>query len=63
MAQKQHPMMFIHGLWLHSSSRAEWQSYFTAAGYVTSAPGWPGDQDTVDAALRQSRKCRQHRHR
>ncbi len=50
MATKRHPIMFIHGLWLHSTSWAAWQELFEAAGYATSAPGWPGDQDTVELA-------------
>ena len=42
------PVVFIHGLWLHSSSWAPWQERFRAAGYESSAPGWPGDADTVE---------------
>jgi pimeloyl-ACP methyl ester carboxylesterase len=42
--------MFIHGLWLHASSWEEWRSFFGSAGYATSAPGWPGEPDTVEAA-------------
>jgi pimeloyl-ACP methyl ester carboxylesterase len=44
------PVLFIHGLWLHASSWAPWEEYFQAAGYQTSAPGWPGDPDTVQEA-------------
>ena len=43
------PVVFIHGLWLHSSSWGPWQDQFRAAGYESSAPGWPGDGDTVEA--------------
>ena len=43
------PVVFIHGLWLHASSWAPWQEKFREAGYESSAPGWPGDADTVDA--------------
>ncbi|WP_291041291.1 alpha/beta hydrolase [Herbiconiux sp.] len=43
------PVMFIHGLWIHSSAWHEWQNLFEASGYQTSAPGWPGDGDTVQA--------------
>ena len=50
MTQQRRPMMFIHGLWLHPTSWNDWQDHFAAAGYATSAPGWPGDQDTVEAA-------------
>ena len=43
-------IVFIHGLWLHSTSWAPWQEYFGAAGYDTIAPEWPGTPDTVAAA-------------
>ncbi|MEV6635964.1 alpha/beta hydrolase [Actinoplanes sp. NPDC051470] len=43
-------VLFIHGLWLSSTSWASWQTHFQAAGYDTSAPGWPGEPDTVEAA-------------
>jgi pimeloyl-ACP methyl ester carboxylesterase len=44
------PVIFIHGLWLHPLSWAEWAGMFQAAGYTTMAPGWPGVPDTVAAA-------------
>ena len=44
------PVLFIHGLWLHARSWDSWIELFTEAGYAASAPGWPGDPDTVDAA-------------
>ena len=50
MAQKANPVVFIHGLWLHASSWAAWEDLFGNAGYDTVAPGWPGDQDTVELA-------------
>lgn len=43
-------VIFIHGLWLHATSWAPWQSLFQEAGYQTSAPGWPGEPDTVAGA-------------
>ena len=42
------PVVFIHGLWLHASSWGPWQELFAEAGYAPSAPGWPGDSDTVE---------------
>lgn len=42
-----YPVMFIHGLWIHASAWESWQELFATQGYVTSAPGWPGDGDTV----------------
>ncbi len=42
-----YPVLFIHGLWIHSSAWQPWQELFQDQGYATSAPGWPGDSDTV----------------
>lgn len=44
------PVLFIHGLWLHARSWDGWIDQFTAAGYDASAPGWPGDPETVAEA-------------
>jgi pimeloyl-ACP methyl ester carboxylesterase len=44
------PVVFIHGLWLHATSWAPWVELFSGAGYAPSAPGWPGDSDTVEAS-------------
>ena len=46
-------VVFIHGLWLHSASWQPWIDLFTEHGYSCSAPGWPGEPDTVDAARAQ----------
>ena len=43
------PVVFIHGLWLHGSSWQPWVDHFKEAGYDASAPGWPGDAETVQA--------------
>ena len=45
------PVMFIHGLWLLSSSWQPWRDLFEAEGYATIAPGWPDDPATVEEAL------------
>lgn len=39
----QAPVIFIHGLWIHSSSWQPWMELYRSAGYDASAPGWPGD--------------------
>ena len=44
------PVVFIHGLWLLSSSWQPWRELFESEGYATLAPGWPDDPETVDAA-------------
>ena len=43
------PVVFIHGLWIHSTAWAPWIELFASEGYEPSAPGWPGDADTVEA--------------
>lgn len=49
-ASGRQPVMFVHGLWLLSSSWDRWRTFFEAAGYATLAPGWPDDPATVAAA-------------
>jgi pimeloyl-ACP methyl ester carboxylesterase len=49
-ATERHPVVFIHGLWLHASSWGRWVRLFAAHGYLAVAPGWPGDEPTVPAA-------------
>ncbi|WP_072687290.1 alpha/beta hydrolase [Rhodococcus marinonascens] len=41
------PVVFIHGLWLHSSSWDPWVELFRENGYEPHNPGWPGDGPTV----------------
>jgi pimeloyl-ACP methyl ester carboxylesterase len=45
MAKK--TIVFIHGLWIHSSSWQPWMDFFKKQGYETLNPGWPGDSATV----------------
>jgi non-heme chloroperoxidase len=42
------PVVFVHGLWLHADSWDPWVDLFRDAGYVPTAPGWPGDGATVE---------------
>ena len=44
---KKRSIVFVHGLWLHSTSWKPWMDFFTKAGYEVFAPGWPGDAATV----------------
>ncbi|HYB85499.1 MAG TPA: alpha/beta fold hydrolase [Streptosporangiaceae bacterium] len=46
---ERHPVVFLHGLWLHASSWGRWVELFAAHGYTAVAPGWPGDELTVRA--------------
>jgi pimeloyl-ACP methyl ester carboxylesterase len=42
------PVVFIHGLWLHATSWKDWIDLFDQTGYEPTAPGWPGDRQTVE---------------
>jgi pimeloyl-ACP methyl ester carboxylesterase len=44
------PVVFVHGLWLLSSSWQRWRQRFEDSGYTTLAPGWPDDPATVQDA-------------
>jgi non-heme chloroperoxidase len=44
------PVVFVHGLWLLSSSWQRWRELFEGNGYTTLAPGWPDDPATVEEA-------------
>ncbi|MCU1457420.1 MAG: alpha/beta hydrolase [Actinomycetia bacterium] len=46
------PVVFVHGLWLLPSSWDRWRKVFEDAGYVTLAPGWPDDPNSVAEANR-----------
>ena len=44
------PVVFVHGLWLLSSSWQPWRDFFEDNGFITLAPGWPDDPATVAEA-------------
>ena len=44
------PVVFVHGLWLLSSSWDNWRALFDDNGYASLAPGWPDDPETVEQA-------------
>jgi pimeloyl-ACP methyl ester carboxylesterase len=44
------PIVFVHGLWLLSSSWDRWRVLFEERGYTTLAPGWPDDPETIEQA-------------
>jgi pimeloyl-ACP methyl ester carboxylesterase len=46
------PVVFVHGLWLLSSSWNRWRELFEQNGYITLAPVWPDDPETVEEANR-----------
>lgn len=49
-ADNKQPVVFVHGLFLLSSSWDLWRTFFEERGFVTLAPGWPDDPETVEAA-------------
>jgi non-heme chloroperoxidase len=40
-------IVFVHGLWIHTSSWQPWMIFFNQNGYDSLNPGWPGDSATV----------------
>ncbi|MDH6245650.1 alpha/beta hydrolase [Mycobacterium sp. OTB74] len=46
------PVVFVHGLWLLAQSWDGWRALLEERGYVTLAPGWPDDPQTVSEARR-----------
>src|SRR6478736_1176215 len=46
------PVVFVHGLWLLSSSWDRWRALYEENGYTTLAPTWPDDPESVDEARR-----------
>jgi non-heme chloroperoxidase len=49
-ASSQPAVLFVHGLWLLSSSWDRWRRVFEDAGFATVAPGWPDDPDSIEEA-------------
>jgi non-heme chloroperoxidase len=45
MAKK--TIVFVHGLWIHTSAWKPWMDFFNQYGYNTINPSWPGDSATV----------------
>jgi pimeloyl-ACP methyl ester carboxylesterase len=43
------PVLFIHGLWIHSAAWQPWLDLYTTAGYHPIVAPWPGDASTAAA--------------
>lgn len=54
------PVIFIHGLWLHATSWSSWTELFTTAGYDATAPGWPGDSESVELSRKDPESIADH---
>jgi non-heme chloroperoxidase len=50
MTETATPVVFVHGLWLHSTSWQPWLDLFTDQGYAPVAPPWPGEPATIAEA-------------
>jgi len=48
-ARNRHPIVFVHGLWLHAESWQAWVEFFRHQGYDAMAASWPGDAATTAA--------------
>ncbi|MGW4995733.1 alpha/beta hydrolase [Streptomyces mirabilis] len=40
-------VVFVHGLWVHSTAWDNWRRLYAGSGYESHAPGWPGDAETA----------------
>src|SRR5580692_6583553 len=56
MTDGNRPVVFVHGLWLHSTSWGPWEQLFSEAGFEPVAPGWPGTSATVEETRRDPAK-------
>lgn len=54
------PVVFVHGLWIHSSSWGPWVDLFTEAGYAAGTADWPGDSATVEEARSNAQRAGGH---
>ena len=55
-----HPVVFIHGLWMHSSTWKPWMQFFSQHGYETINPDWPGDGATVEESRNNTKAIANH---
>jgi alpha-beta hydrolase superfamily lysophospholipase len=53
MTAARRPVVFVHGMWLHSKSWTPWVELFDQAGYEAIAPGWPGEPISIEELRRQ----------
>jgi pimeloyl-ACP methyl ester carboxylesterase len=53
-AATKRPVVFVHGLWLHSESWINWIEFFREHGYEAVAASWPGDAETTNATRRKA---------
>jgi len=54
------PIVFIHGLWMHSSTWKPWMQFFAQYGYESLNPDWPGDAATVEESRANKKAIANH---
>ncbi len=54
------PIVFIHGLWMHSSTWKPWMQFFAGHGYESVNPGWPGDGATIEESRANKKNIANH---
>ena len=54
------PVVFIHGLWMHSTSWKPWMQFFAQHGYESLNPDWPGDGATVEESRTSKKNIANH---
>ncbi len=54
------PVVFIHGLWMHSSTWKPWMQLFAQHGYESINPDWPGDGITVQDSRANTKAIANH---
>jgi non-heme chloroperoxidase len=54
------PIVFIHGLWMHSTSWKPWMQFFAQHGYESFNPDWPGDGATVEESRANKKAIANH---
>lgn len=54
------PVVFIHGLWIHSSAWGPWASLYRREQYDPVVIGWPGEADTVEVTRRDAARVGGH---
>ena len=54
------PIVFVHGLWMHSNTWNPWMQFFKGHGYESLNPGWPGDGSTVEESRENTEAIANH---
>src|SRR5258705_114454 len=58
--EQSYSIVFIHGLWMHSSTWKPWMQFFAQHGYESLNPDWPGDAATVEESRANKKAIANH---